>query len=228
MLPTSHINDIIWYWYNYLFIRHLHRRGMSKHLWFLGAIFWCFLFFWIIERLHLNHLITFLISLIIVVLYSKYVCSNLFQLQNGLGALPSFTFGAMLVDNQPKTNLKTIVWSLLLLIALKFGIAYIPHAIVVQLFCLLLPYPIIMVLYVVFKYIHQYIESNKWITFILKYSFPIYLFHVECIYIIYYYFRNTIPHAVLLPLTIIVSIALSILLATLFKRLRLQFLLGEK
>ena len=152
----------------------------------------------------------------------------MFQLQNGLGALPSFTFGAVLVENPPKTNLRTIAINLLLLIVFKLGIAYIPNAIVVQLFCMLIPYPIIMILYVIFRYIHQYIKRNEGISFILQYSFPIYLFHVECIYMMYYYFRSSIPHSVLIPLTFIVSITVSVLLAMLFKRLKLQFLLGEK
>lgn len=182
---------------------------------------------WLLERMNVNRYYAFAVSLIIVILHSKYIDFDMLQIRNGLNALPSFIFGMILSQLEIKRFYICYI-SLVLLFALKLGISFIPDPIIVSACCLLLPYPIIMILFVIVQYTEKYLLASTIMPFILKYSFPIYLFHVEIIYIVYYYLRNSIPHIVLISSTFICSIVISILLAIILRLLKLQFLIGEK
>lgn len=68
---------------------------------------------------------------------------------------------------------------------------------------------------------------KKIYTIISNNSMGIYLFHPLILYLIYYYLGTTIIMPILLPLSIVMCLLISVILSELFKRIKLNFLLGN-
>lgn len=66
------------------------------HLWFLPALFWCFILSWFLERIAKkfeSRYVVFLLSIILVQILSKFPLPNIFCLPRSLGYLNYFTAG---------------------------------------------------------------------------------------------------------------------------------------
>lgn len=195
-----------------------------RHLWYLGAIFWCFLVCWCLEHYRVSLFLSLPISLVAVVTYQNFVGSNLFQLANGLGALPPFLFGMWVIRNDNHSVLKGSMVALACIVMLKLTISIVPFPLIVQAACIMLPLPIIYLLVLLSRCFFRFFSEVMVCKFILKNSFAIYLFHVECIYMLY----NTVSCGLfLIPVAFTVSIVVSICLAYVIRKFGIQFLIGE-
>lgn len=195
-----------------------------RHLWYIGAIFWCFLVCWLLEHFRVSLFLSLPISLAVVIAYQNLVGSNLFQIANGLGALPPFLFGMWVMRERTLNRLYGCLIAFAALVALKLIISLCTLPLIVQAACIVLPLPIIYLLVILSRWTFRFFTESRACRFILKNSFAIYLFHVECIYVLY----STVSGGVILMfVAFAISIAVSILLAYVIRKLRLQFLIGE-
>lgn len=195
-----------------------------RHLWYLGAIFWCFITVWCLEKFKMPVLLSLCISLFVVLAYQNLIGSNILQLGNGIGALPSFIFGMWTMRARVRYKAISCSAAMVAIILLKIVIATCTNSLIVQLACISLPLPIIFILVELARISLCYFSGRKICKFILKNSFAIYLFHVECIY---WFYSMVSIGGYAIPTVFILSISISILLAYTIRKLNIQFLIGE-
>lgn len=200
----------------------------SRHLWYLGAIFWCYLWGWFITKSKVNLLLMFLISVFLEMIFVKIFVFNYLYIKHGVCALKSFVFGMALVRYKVKNNTIALLGGMSCLMLLILGINIIESTKNAKICELLLPYSIVFMLFIVARLLKNSLIDNYFLAFILRNVFPIYLFHVECIYLMYNYWGKSVPAIIMIPFAVFSSISVSVFLAYLIRKLKLQCLIGEK
>lgn len=190
------------------------------HLWFLPTLFYIFCFWFFLKKCNTYAVLisTFLVSVI-----THYFKLEFFHLQDAMWYMFWFVLGTKTEYINSKIKKYNILIPFILLCTIvTFLISFYGRSIT-----LILSYigGISFILW-----IFDIIPSSKiCITndVLDKNSLAIYLFHVPCIYVIYYYLGEMSPFVVFL-ISLFVSYMASILLAWMFRKVRLNVLIGEK
>ena len=157
--------------------------GSERHLWYLPALFWIFTIVWFFTKSKIKVEIMFILSVLIAVICSLFLKFNFFALWNAIQYLPYFILGILI------NNYKTIRNSLMLFVGvfIFFTTAIILWFSDISLLdnvCrLLMPCGIIMALIAIARMIVP-IKANNFLSWLLKQSFAVYLFHIMIIYVL--------------------------------------------
>lgn len=214
------------------FVRDILLGGDSRHLWYLLVLFEIFLCCAVIRKINFkaNYFIAFIILLAIAYIPSLVSIPNFFSISLFL-YYGLFFFIGMIIDKTIVNIYKKIknkIWILILmiltmLVLFKAGKWFfkIPVAILG-----------ILIFTWIIALIDEHIEiikETKIYKLLDKNGFGIYLFHPMIIYILFYYLGNYRINPILLSLFIvIVTYIISILLTTIVRKIKLQFIIGEK
>lgn len=205
----------------------------NRHLWFLLALFWIFIFQFIADKLGTPRWLIFCIALGLSYLKSFETIQTIAHLNQtftmALHYWPYFILGIM-IEDYDKIQIKqpTITLIGFLGAILCGGGKYLLDVFWMDAALhILCPCFIIIVFDVMARRLIKYIKASKWLTIFLDNSFAIYLFHVELIFIMHHYLRDVSAY-ILIPLMLVTSIILSICIAIVIRKLKLQFIIGEK
>lgn len=98
----------------------------SGHLWFLGALFWCFIFFAILQktlmRLNIKSKIVLLCLACLISVFHKSIPIDFLELRRGASYLVWFTLGYVLDDYRKQYNIEEISMKKLLIIFIVLAI----------------------------------------------------------------------------------------------------------
>lgn len=200
-----------------------------RHLWYLLALMWIFVFQFIVDKLKLNHWIQFGLAVIISTMLYKYsIIVDFYCLNQGIYYWPYFILGILVQDIvnflQPKRG---ALVSILGVIACGIG-CYVSNNLAVDyILSLMLPCFIVIILNIIADILMRGMSSSKWIGIIADYSFAIYLFHISVIFIIHHYFGSYNPF-LLIPAMFIFAMFVPVVIAMLIRKCRLQFVIGER
>ena len=201
--------------------------GMEKHLWYLPALFWIFLFAWLMQKCRVSVVLWFILSVVLAVVCSLFFSFSFLFLSNAIQYLPYFALGMMLnkyraISNKSILIVGIVFFTVVAIITKATDIALLDN------FCrVLLPCGIVASLVAVARMVILP-KDNCILSFILNQSFPIYLFHVMVIYAMYKLVGLNVPTLIMVPSTFVVAISMSIFIAWLCRKLHFQFILGEK
>lgn len=225
LLPTLFIiNNESW---SKLFSAFLLAKG-NKHLWFLLSLFWIFIFQFLADKLRIPRGAMFCLALLFSYLKSFGVGLNFYCLQQALHYWPYFILGIMFESNiDLKQSFATMVISIVGIIGCMWGQSALNVFFLDAALHIVGPCFFIVLFYVIATWLIKYFRENKYLTILLDYSFPIYLFHVPVIFLIHHLFR-TVSAWALIPIMFILAIMIPIGIAIVLRRLNLQFLIGER
>lgn len=204
----------------------------SRHLWFLEALFWIFVFTVPIRKWFLKSHVSRFVLLILSV--SAYAASRFmpdeFQINAAFNYQIFFVMGAVFHFYYDRLlsyfmRFKYVTW---LLPIIMLGIfVYNPNAITKNIYRVI---GIIMILMVsLFLAEWTKISESKLFLLLKDYSMGIYLFHPMIIYLGYYWLGSKpIPPAILSSGIATASIVLSVATAKLVRKLKLGFIMGER
>lgn len=201
---------------------------LIKHLWYLPSLFWIFIFVGILHRSKLPLEIMFILSIIITVLCSMLLkFNNPLCLWNAMQYLPYFIGGMLLDKYKENNNIRLLLYGSVLFTFMFVIIKKTSIALFDNVCCLLMPCGIIMALIAIARMIVP-IKEITFLSWLLKQSFAVYLFHIMIIYVLYKIIGTNVPTIIMVPLTFILSIIISYSVAYLIRCLRLQCVIGEK
>lgn len=196
----------------------------SRHLWFLLALFWIFLFVIFAQKL-LNKIHNGIILLVLlIVAYYSHLVPNTFAINSFLYYLIFFYLGKLLnqyyVIVKSFRNVATVGCGTSAIIGICNSDIFL-----VEFLCAVIGISVI-------AGVAQYADKKIQETFVFKKlkqnSFGIYLFHPMIIYLIFYLLgdKNIYP-IVLLVISVVVSFVLSYALTELFRKIKLGIFIGE-
>lgn len=169
----------------------LSRGDCIYHLWYLPALFWIFMIAFLICKVgkldtRKSKLIVLIVSIILPCLYNIIVGKNvndIFGLYQAFWYLPYFFMGMFLNREQNRRCLFASVTLLVLFIGvLKYQSIHFVDAISLRVY----PCCLIFIIYYIARNSFPRVQQFKCNTpLLLKYSYPIYLFHLPVIYISY-------------------------------------------
>lgn len=228
LLPTLVlINDDLAFNQIELYSKILFAHG-NKHLWFLLALFWIFIFQFIADRLRIRKWILFFFALALSYVKSFGLGFDFMCFTMALHYWPYFILGT-LIENYDKTHRPLTIPAICVIGVIICGggkylldIFWIDAALHI-----LCPCFIIILFDMGARWLIKYIKENKWLTILLDNSFAIYLFHVSVIFLIHHY-SNYISAYILILLMLLCGVLIPIGIANLLRLLRLQFIIGEK
>ena len=200
-----------------------------KHLWYLPALFWIFIYAWLICKFRLNLYIMYIASVSLAVLCSSLAINlNIFCIGNSIQYLPYFIMGIIFYQQRELLQIKLFPASLIILCSFAF-IQYASDILWIDNICrILLPCAILICIYILVKPIYPIFNKLPGINYLLKQSYSIYLFHVPIIYLLYIYISHLIPYYAMIPLTFFVAIIGSAAIATIFRKIHFQIFIGER
>ena len=201
-----------------------------RHLWYLLALFWIFIFQFVADRLQLNLWGLFIISSALTLAVNwLWPDFDIMCVRMALRKWPCFILGMIMVRDLNNISLRKILLisaigsATCALLIVKSTNFYIDAT------CsLILPYFICSALIVVAR---QLSLSNSWqniIRAIAGYSFGIYLFHMMIIYLVRHWLGSYLNMWMLMAVMFIVSIIVSVGVTALLRKLNLGFVIGEK
>lgn len=159
-----------------------------KHLWYLPALFWIFLIMWTLGHFKVNVYLSFAVSIILAILCSMLQIElQYFCIGNAIQYLPYFILGTWLYKNQEIGNMKRLILGGGLFVIFALGQKITDIAILDNLLRILLPCSIIFTLMQMARMAMTISQRIPGLSFILKNSFAIYLFHVIIIFAMYIY-----------------------------------------
>lgn len=199
----------------------------NRHLWYLLALFWIFLFQFTADSCGLPRWLTFCIALIISTLLSIVGWFKFFDLANAFRYWPYFIFGTMIESNFGILKFRISAIIALLGAALS-GICYyaFPNTVIGQILIILFPCFIIMFFDLCAGEIINKAHLPLIISVLIEYSFGIYLFHVSVIYIIHHYLGNVNCY-VIIPVMFVLGLIIPIFITFLLRAIKLHYFLGE-
>lgn len=204
--------------------------GLEKHLWYLPALFSIFIIVFLLRKCRMSVEIIFIISIVFTVICS---CSCHFKtviyngILYGVQYLPYFSLGMMLNKHRNTGNVFLFLTGVATFVSTYIFLKNTDVVWLVIVSSVLLRCGIIMSLIAISRMIVPF-EENIFLSWLLKQSFAIYLFHVMVIYTMYKNIGVYVPTIVMIPFTFIVSIIISCCLAWLIRKLHCQFIIGEK
>lgn len=201
--------------------------GLEKHLWYLPALFWIFMIVWCLQKARIKVWIMFVSSVVLAVVCSLFFSFKFLFLWDTIQYLPYFLWGMFIheygqVGNKKLLGVGIISFVVMAAMTKATSIEWLDNICRV-----LLPCSIVISLTAIARTIVPF-KENQLMTWLLKQSFAIYLFHVMVIYIMYHFIGVYLTTAVMVPITLVVSIGVSWAMAWLCRKLHLQFIIGEK
>lgn len=204
--------------------------GFVKHLWYLQALFWIFVFCWAVVKLNVNRyaLLIGAFILAIAVSLSGIDASAYLSIGMAINKLPMFVLGMILARSAGrKGRVEVASWTMACIL---FGFIQIisksiqVDSIVHPLFCA----SIVGLIISLSNVAYERLNDSQILTFLVRNSFGIYLFHMTPIYLIRYWGCDAWPLWVSVPVTFVFALVASIAVTILVRICRLGVLIGEK
>jgi hypothetical protein len=158
--------------------------GASGHLWFLLALFWVFIVFWIIRKVSFGSLGVMLLLSLIVQFYHRYLPFNFLLFQKGMEYIVWFCIGYIFQSvrsNISITKLGSITLMYLMTIALVIETKYLSANSAVRI--LVRSLWIYSVCLCILKLMPS-LSDNRWYKLLLRNCFYIYIFHDPLEYVV--------------------------------------------
>ncbi len=200
-----------------------------RHLWYLLALFFIFIFQFVADRLKINLWILFALTSVWTLTQSWLLPNlNLLCIHMAFRKWPCFILGMIMVRYLDKISLRNaFLIGLTGCVCCIVPIVASSNYFVDSTFSLILPYFICSALIVVARQIALSDTWQKIISTIAGYSFGIYLFHVPVIYLLRHWVGSYLDMWVLMALMFVLSIAVSVAMTALLRKLDLGFVIGE-
>ena len=200
-----------------------------KHLWYLQALIWIFLVAWLLSHYHANRYLVFVISaaLAVVALSLPFDVNRYFSIGMAINYFPKFILGMILLPATKPSWRQIAAWTAG---CLFFGTVQIVSKLTLidTIVSNLFSASIIGLLFALAEYAYEYLKASKVLAFLSKQSFGIYLFHMTPIYLLRYWGCDNWPLWISVPVTFILSLAVSIAFTIIIRACHLQILIGEK
>lgn len=201
--------------------------GLEKHLWYLPALFWIFMIVWGLWKCGLSPEMMFLFSVALAVVCSLFFHFRALFIWDAIQYLPYFTLGMLLNKYNDWDNKKTLLAGIVAFVVVGLITKATDINWLDNICRILLPGSIVISLMATARMITPF-KENLLFSWILKQSFPIYLFHIIAIFTLYKLLGMFVPLVIMAPLTFLVAICFSYCVAWVCRRFGLQFIIGEK
>ena len=201
--------------------------GLEKHLWFLPTLFWIFMIVWVLWKCGLSPEMMFLLSVSFAVVCSLFLSFKVLFIWDAIQYLPYFTFGMLANKNKNIANKKVLFTGIGASVILGTFTKVIDINWLDNICRIFLPCSIVMSLIAAARMITPF-KGNSLLSWILKQSFPIYLFHIIAIFALYRLLGEFVPTAIMIPLAFLVAIFYSFCMAWICRKFGLQFIIGER
>lgn len=203
--------------------------AMDRHLWFLPALFWVFIVVWWLTHLKINIYVSYLLSILLSMAWFAILPGfDFFRLTHAVHYMPYFIFGMWIAKSDCLVGKKMVVYAAFAL-AISGGLMVINPIQVIDVGLLkLLSSAGIAFIIPIGKWAFSKLKKIYVLPYFLRNSYPIYLFHVMFIYTICSLLGDKLSYFLLIPLVFAISILASIFVAYCFRKIHLQFLVGEK
>ena len=200
-----------------------------RHLWYLLALFWIFLLQYGADCLKINLWVLLLITSAITLGLSVFAPDfKFFCLNMAFRKWPCFILGILLIKYQYRFSRNQMIIISMIGGVICSAIIYISeNPYIDMIFSLLLPYFICIALVALARNITLSGRSKALIRGICSYSFGIYLFHVSAIYVIKHYIDSYLSISAMITFMFIASIAVSIALTAILRKVKLGIMIGE-
>lgn len=201
-----------------------------KHLWYLQALFWIFVVCWAVVKLNANRYVLLIgaCMLSVAVSLSGVDANKYLSIGLAINKLPMFVLGMILVSSAGRKGLVEAVWWIAA--CLLFGsIQIISKS--VQIDSIVHPLfsaSIVGLIVSLSNVAYARLKDSQFLTFLVRNSFGIYLFHMTPIYFIRYWGCDAWPLWVSVPATFVFALVGSIAMTLLVRLCRLGVLIGEK
>lgn len=200
-----------------------------RHLWYLLALFWIFILQFISDHLRINLYALFIFSSVLTLSISAlFPDFNFLCIHMAFRKWPCFILGMIIVQDAEKFTLrKSITLSVLGGIACAAITVVSKNYYVDMVFSFLMPYFICAALITMARHITCPKKMKTIIQEIAGYSFGLYLFHVMVILLMYHWLNQYLDMWMLMAAMFIVSIAVSIGITALLRKIHCGFAIGE-
>jgi hypothetical protein len=201
-----------------------------KHLWYLQALFWIFLVCWVAFKLNINRYALLIVAFIlsIAVSLSGVDMNKYLSVGMAINKLPMFVLGMILASSgERRGRVEVAYW---IVVCLLFGSiqiiskSFCVDCIVYQLFSV----SIVGLIVSLSNVAYVRLKDSRILSFIVRNSFGIYLFHMTPIYLIRYWGCDTWSLWLSVPVTFVFALIASIALTILFRASHIGILIGEK
>jgi len=208
-----------------------------SQLWFLLALFWIYIFFYYMsDRLKTNNITLCIMILGTVALnyFLNKIQFNFWQINLAVQYSLYFYFGGYVLKNERKfkTEMKSIIYIIIFILSLTcLGYIISKHnneiAKIANIYLkVLIQMSIVYMLYIIFK-VKKESKILNYINKINEYSFGIYLFHQQIIYILTFYMFGRLNVALEIFLTFAISIILAYIIQKILKKNKItKFIFG--
>lgn len=200
-----------------------------RHLWYLLALFWIFMFQYICDKLKITPSVTLVFSICLAVTLTYLTPDFHFLcIEMAIHYWPYFIMGIIMEKRLKHVDsAKSIIISILGSV-LCAAVIYLADNLIVDIFfSLLLPCFICVVLINTARLLSFPQRVNDFVRIIAGYSFGIYLFHIMVIYLLRNWLEPYISTWILMGLLFLFSIGISMFVTWLLKITRLKFIIGE-
>lgn len=201
-----------------------------KHLWYLQALFWIFVVCWAVVKLNANRYVLLIgaFVLFVVVSLSGVDANKYLSVGMAINKLPMFVLGMTLVSSAGRRGrVEVASWTVACLL---FGFIQIisksirVDSIVHPLFSA----SIVGLIVSLSDTVYLRTKNSRILSFLVRNSFGIYLFHMTPIYLIRYWGCDAWPLWMSVPATFAFALVGSIAMTLLVRGCRLGVLIGEK
>lgn len=204
----------------------------NRHLWFLLALFWIFLFQYASDYVKIPTWLLFCLTTITASILSIFdVWSNVLDISQAIHYWPYFIMGILIEKYSQKIKGRSWgAYSFVCLFVCLFGYYLCNNLIVNSISITLLPCFIIVILSILASALQKalsYSPIKSYIVTLVNYSFGIYLFHVSVVFLMSHYCHG-MDVAYFIPLTFMMAIVIPILIVAVLRRLNLHYVIGEK
>lgn len=204
----------------------------TRHLWYLIALFWIFIFHYLMKYFKIPDWILLIGSIILALIASVWKFPDLFCVNMAIGYYPYFLLGIILA--QKHGTIKSLILSIVCVFICSI-IIYLQDLYVIDRLCSLLMTIGIVIMIVTCcrrfmkdkKSLYLSIKSHPLFLWLLDYSFVIYLFH-EIVVMIYHKITFGVHWGIVLVSSFILSIVVSIIIGKTIRSIMLNALIGEK
>ena len=197
-----------------------------RHLWFLLSLFQIFMIAWVLEKIKVPTLLSFIGAVLLVPICTHSLGETYYSFNNTIYYLPSFFLG-MLMQNYPLNDAKTIFAEVLMIFVAALIIKVQDFWYADALCSLVISNAIVALLVSASRKVcPMQLQATRCYHQLSSYNFGIYLFHVPVIYAVVQLLGG---HNLYLTIvfSIVVSITVSILFTYIIRMLKLNVLIGE-
>ena len=204
--------------------------GFVKHLWYLQALFWIFVVCRAVVKFNVNRYALLIGAFMLSVAVSLFgVDANKYlSIGMAINKLPMFVLGMILVSSEGRKGRVEAVWWIVA--CLLFGsIQIISKSVLIDgIVHPLFSASIVGLIVTLSNVAYARLKDSQILTFLVRNSFGIYLFHMTPIYFIRYWGCDAWPLWVSVPVTFAFALVASIAVTILVRICRLGVLIGEK